>query len=164
MEKKQCPCGSGKAYSACCEPVIKGKARAPTAEALMRARYSAYAAHAVDFIAKSCVRNEGDDEIDLEETRRWSEESKWLGLTIHSAVKGGPSDDDGTVEFSALYERNGLREEHRETARFKKVDGEWLYSEGSVSTATVVRAGPKVGRNEPCPCGSGKKYKHCCGK
>jgi hypothetical protein len=28
---------------------------------------------------------------------------------------------------------------------------------------TVRRAQPKVGRNDPCPCGSGKKYKHCCG-
>ena len=29
---------------------------------------------------------------------------------------------------------------------------------------TVVNEGPKVGRNDPCPCGSGKKYKNCCGK
>ena len=29
---------------------------------------------------------------------------------------------------------------------------------------TVVNQGPKVGRNDPCPCGSGKKYKNCCGK
>ena len=31
-------------------------------------------------------------------------------------------------------------------------------------SVTVVRTGPKVGRNDPCPCGSGKKYKHCCGR
>ena len=29
---------------------------------------------------------------------------------------------------------------------------------------TVRRDMPKVGRNDPCPCGSGKKYKHCCGR
>ncbi|MDR0450192.1 MAG: SEC-C domain-containing protein, partial [Treponema sp.] len=40
----------------------------------------------------------------------------------------------------------------------------WLYESGSVSARTVVRAGPKVGRNDPCPCGSGKKYKHCHGR
>jgi uncharacterized protein YecA (UPF0149 family) len=28
----------------------------------------------------------------------------------------------------------------------------------------TTRASPKIGRNEPCPCGSGKKYKKCCGK
>jgi preprotein translocase subunit SecA len=35
---------------------------------------------------------------------------------------------------------------------------------GSVSSQPVKVAGKKVGRNDPCPCGSGKKYKHCCGK
>ncbi len=34
----------------------------------------------------------------------------------------------------------------------------------SVEKAKPVRTGPKVGRNDPCPCGSGKKYKHCCGR
>ena len=34
----------------------------------------------------------------------------------------------------------------------------------AVEKAKPVRSGPKVGRNDPCPCGSGKKYKHCCGK
>ncbi len=34
----------------------------------------------------------------------------------------------------------------------------------AMEKAKPVRAGPKVGRNDPCPCGSGKKYKHCCGK
>ncbi|HWQ93197.1 MAG TPA: SEC-C metal-binding domain-containing protein, partial [Clostridia bacterium] len=34
----------------------------------------------------------------------------------------------------------------------------------AVEKAKPVRSGPKVGRNDPCPCNSGKKYKHCCGK
>jgi len=34
----------------------------------------------------------------------------------------------------------------------------------AMEKARPVHAGPKVGRNDPCPCGSGKKYKHCCGK
>ncbi len=33
-----------------------------------------------------------------------------------------------------------------------------------VQVQQVVRQVPKVGRNDPCPCGSGKKYKHCCGR
>ena len=37
-----------------------------------------------------------------------------------------------------------------------------LYLEQKKS-GTVVK-GPKIGRNDPCPCGSGKKYKHCCGR
>jgi uncharacterized protein len=34
----------------------------------------------------------------------------------------------------------------------------------ATESATYRRLGPKVGRNDPCPCGSGKKYKQCCGK
>ena len=43
------------------------------------------------------------------------------------------------------------------------VDGNLSEKEGGMNK-TVVNEGPKVGRNDPCPCGSGKKYKNCCGK
>lgn len=43
------------------------------------------------------------------------------------------------------------------------VDGNISEKEGGMNK-TVVNEGPKVGRNDPCPCGSGKKYKNCCGK
>ena len=51
-----------------------------------------------------------------------------------------------------------------EVTSLKKVDGKWMYAEGSLAGTTVVRASRKVGRNDPCPCGSGKKYKQCCGR
>lgn len=164
MDKNICPCGSGLPYLGCCEKIITGKVKATTAEALMRARYSAYVKHEIDFISQSCIRREGENDIDIEETRRWSEESEWLGLKIHGIKQGGISDTEGIVEFSAYYVLKGLKDEHRESAGFKKIDGEWLYAEGQIITTTIVRSGPKVGRNEPCPCGSGKKYKQCCGK
>jgi SEC-C motif-containing protein len=160
---KPCPCGSGLAYGECCEPYITGTAQAPTAEALMRSRYSAYVEHAVDYILNTCIRDGGQD-IDAKQTRTWSENSTWLGLTILSVTKGQQEDTEGSVEFEARYEQNGLKEIHHERGRFKKKDGIWLYEDGTVVPHTVVRSVPKVGRNEPCPCGSGKKYKHCCGK
>jgi SEC-C motif-containing protein len=167
---KNCPCGSGRAYDACCEPYIKGKAKAPTAEALMRSRYSAYAEHEIDYIINTCVHR-GEDDIDYKSTRDWSEQSTWLGLKIISVEKGGPADTEGTVEFEASYEQHGLKDVHHERAKFKREnagsgaingDAAWLYDEGHVIPRTVVRSGPKTGRNDPCPCGSGKKYKHCC--
>ena len=164
MENKLCPCGSGLDYGKCCEPVVTGKVKAQTAEAVMRARYSAYVKHEINFIAASCLREEGDNDIDLEETRRWSEESEWIGLKIHSTSQGGPSDSEGIVDFSATYVRKGMKDEHHEIAGFKKVNGEWLYAEGRMAPTTIVRVGAKVGRNDPCPCGSGKKYKQCCGR
>jgi len=36
-------------------------------------------------------------------------------------------------------------------------------SEGPAGTTKTVIRGPKIGRNDPCPCGSGKKFKKCCG-
>ena len=45
-----CPCGSNKPFAQCCEPYLQGKAIAPTPEALMRSRYSAYAMHQFDYI------------------------------------------------------------------------------------------------------------------
>jgi SEC-C motif-containing protein len=160
---KMCPCGSDRAYSECCKPYITGKSKAPTAEALMRSRYCAYAEHEIDYIINTCVHREKDD-IDYKSTRDWSERSTWLGLKIISTEKGGPADAEGTVEFEASYEQNGLKDIHYENAKFKKQNDEWLYDEGRVTPRTVVRSAPKTGRNEPCPCGSGKKYKHCCGK
>ena len=160
---KKCPCGSGRSYSDCCKPYISGKAKAPTAEALMRSRYSAYAEHEIDYIINSCVQR-GKEDIDYKSTREWSEKSQWLGLEIINCEKGSITDTEGTVEFKAKYEQNGLKEVHHETARFTKKDGAWLYSGGRVTPNTVVRSTPKTGRNDPCPCGSGKKYKFCCGK
>lgn len=160
---KKCPCDSYLVYEECCEPYITGVKNAPTAEALMRSRYSAYVEHAIDYIAETCAQD-GEDKIDLEQTKKWSEKSKWLGLKILSSEKGGLQDTEGTVEFQALYEMDGFRDNHHEKAKFKKHDGRWLYQDGEIVPKTIVRTGPKVGRNESCPCGSGKKYKHCCAR
>jgi SEC-C motif-containing protein len=130
----------------------------------MRSRYSAYAEHAIDYIIETCLREEGRQAIDAKQTRNWSEQSQWLGLRILSVTRGGPEDDDGVVEFEATYERNGLRDVHHEQGQFRRVEGQWFYEDGEVAPKTVVRAGPKIGRNDPCPCGSGKKYKHCHGR
>jgi SEC-C motif-containing protein len=167
---KDCPCGSGRQYSDCCEQYISGKAKAPTAEALMRSRYSAYVEHEIDYIINTCVQKGKDDAayapIDYKSTRDWSEQSTWLGLKIISVEKGAVTDTEGTVEFEASYMRDGLKDVHHEKAKFKKENNtegaQWLYDEGYITPRTIVRTGPKTGRNDPCPCGSGKKYKHCC--
>ncbi len=156
-----CPCGSGREYSACCGPVISGAVPAPTAEALMRSRYTAYVKGEIDHILGTYARADG---ANRKATEDWSRKAVWKGLEIHRVEKGGAGDTEGVVEFSAKFETDGRAEEHRETAYFIKKAGTWLYDSGNVRTETVVRAGPKVGRNDPCPCGSGKKYKHCCGK
>ena len=90
-----CPCGSGKKYAECCEPVIKGTSLAPTAEALMRARYTAYVKHEIDFIIDTCEHAEGINEIDRDATVAWSNDSVWHGLKILRTEKGGTDDTEG---------------------------------------------------------------------
>ena len=154
-----CPCGSGEAYSACCEPYIKGLKKVPGPEELMRARYSAYVNQEIDFIVDTHdpVRLH---RLDSKATEKWAAESEWLGLEIRNVENDGT---EGVVEFIAKFRQEGTDYDHHEVSNFVKKDGSWFFSDGYTPSATVVRDSPKVGRNDPCPCGSGKKYKKCCG-
>ncbi len=154
-----CPCGSGKDLSQCCGPIVDGEVLAPTAEALMRSRYSAYALKKLDHLKNSLIPSD-QAQHDPEGVRQWAESATWLGLTVHSASDDGKT---GSVEFTAAYEVDGARQEHRESAVFKRLDGRWYYAGGKVKGNPTVVKGDKVGRNDPCPCGSGKKFKKCCG-
>jgi SEC-C motif-containing protein len=157
-----CPCGSGLVLDACCGPIIAG-APAATAEALMRSRYSAYVTRGYTHLGNSLSAAQRKD-FSADDAKRWAESSEWLGLTIHRTEQGGPTDELGMVEFSARFKTDGQEHEHREAALFAREDGRWVYT-GQLGGPgkTVRRETPKVGRNDPCPCGSGKKFKKCCG-
>lgn len=159
---ENCPCGSGVAFDACCDAYISGKAVAPTAEALMRSRYAAYAKLGLDYIFDT-THPEARGDYDHKGTKEWAEESEWLGLEIVGTEAGTENDDTGVVEFIAKYRHKGLRRTHHEQALFKKEEGKWYFREG-VGVAPQPIASTKVGRNDPCTCGSGVKYKKCCGK
>ncbi|MBR6732934.1 MAG: YchJ family protein [Kiritimatiellae bacterium] len=159
-----CPCASGKTYGECCGPILGGERKADTAVELMRARYSAYAVGNVEFLYASSGP-EARSEFDEKTTRDWSTSAKWHGLEVLSTVRGGNDDEEGEVAFVARYSANGQQCEHREHSYFKRIDGEWRFIDGTIEkNPTYRREEPKVGRNDPCPCGSGKKYKKCCGK
>ena len=159
-----CPCRSGKTLEECCGPFLNGTAWPSTAEALMRARYSAFATGNVDFIHESHEPASRGD-LDREQTEAWSSRSEWNGFDVLSVDAGGVDDDQGTVEFVAHYAIDGNAHEHHEIATFSKIDDKWYFVDGVVAgQQTFRREGPKVGRNDPCPCGSGKKFKKCCGR
>lgn len=158
----QCPCGLEADFSFCCGPLISGEKKADTPEELMRSRYSAYVKLEMDYLLSTTHPSQRSSH-DPKATRDWAESSEWNGLDIVSTHKGGPVDIEGTVEFIAKYRQKGERREHHELAVFKKVDDTWYFEDGHpVTPKQIVRETPKVGRNEPCPCGSGKKYKKCC--
>jgi SEC-C motif-containing protein len=156
-----CPCGSGNAYSDCCEPMITGARPAETAEQLMRARYSAYVGVNTDFLLAS-THPDHRQGYDHEGTRTWAESAGWQGLEIVDCRKGGKEDAVGEVEFIARYREKGAEREHHESARFRKKNGAWFFTEGTMVKPKPIVSG-KIGRNEPCPCGSGAKFKKCCG-
>jgi len=163
---RECPCGSGLMYGACCEPIIKGKRQAETAEALMRSRYAAYATGEIGHLGTSLQAADRDN-FDPQSAKQWAESAEWKALEIVSAERGGPDDEDGIVEFKARYTANGQEQEqeHHERARFARENGHWVFVEGRViGRDPYRREEPKIGRNEPCGCGSGKKFKKCCAR
>jgi len=159
---ESCPCGSGGAYSECCEPIINGKQPAETAEQLMRARYSAHVKMQMDFIFET-THPEHRQGYDHAGTKAWAEGADWQGLEIVDARNGGLDAAAGEVEFIARYRDKGVLREHHECAQFKRKDGSWYFTDGAMvkSKPLIVT---KIGRNDPCTCGSGLKYKKCCGK
>jgi SEC-C motif-containing protein len=158
-----CPCDSGKDYDACCGPLISGSRPAPTAEALMRSRYSAFATGATDYITHT-LHPDNRDEYDPAATKRWADSSEWLGLKVLNTSGGGTDDTEGSVEFTATFRQKGVVHTHHEVGLFSRLKGVWYYVDGKIITPGTKRnPAPKVGRNDPCPCGSGKKYKKCCG-
>ena len=89
----------------------------------------------------------------------------WDDFQILSTKDGGPDDVTGEVVFKSGFTVNNQPSCMYERSFFRKVDGKWLYEDGEdLQRMTIYRDQPKVGRNDPCPCGSGKKYKKCCGK
>jgi SEC-C motif-containing protein len=159
-----CPCGSGKPLSSCCEPIISGKTAAPTAESLMRARYTSYATGKIDFIEKTHAPESRAD-FDRKASEKWAKESTWNGLQIVATKDGGAEDKTGVVSFVAGFSTGGQNYEHREIATFRKEGATWYFVDGkSPKPETFEKTGPDVGRNDPCHCGSGKKFKKCHGK
>ena len=159
-----CVCGKGPTTEECCGRYVSGKSKPQTAEDLMRSRYAAFALGEIGHIMGT-HHPSTVEEIDRDGVESWSRKADWHGLEILGTEKGGPEDDEGIVEFIARYTINGFKQAHHERAEFKKEKGRWYYVDGKqFTTEPVVRAEPRVGRNDPCPCGSGKKYKKCCGK
>jgi SEC-C motif domain protein len=133
-----CPCGSALHFLQCCEPYLTGATFAPTAEALMRSRYTAYSKGYVDYLIatlypKSRQKNE---RLTLLEN---VQNTQWMRLTIIKTQKGQAQDKRGIVEFVALYQpvpkgllKFGKTNQLHERSRFVKEDGQWFYVDGDI--------------------------------
>ncbi len=153
-----CPCGSEKTYAVCCRPYHQ-QLNAPTAEALMRSRYSAFALGLDEYLIKTRHPSfrDKDSGSDLKDALQ---RQQWVGLTILETLEGSEQDNEGQVRFSAHFIENGRPGVLTENSRFKREQGRWYYVDGE---AQLQSGAVKLGRNEPCWCGSGKKFKKCHG-
>jgi SEC-C motif-containing protein len=157
----KCPCCSGKDYKVCCEPVIQNNS-ATSALTLMRSRFTAYANCQAEYLLNT-THPKTRVESSLSEIESWAKENSWTKLEIINSEKGTTRDSQGTVEFKAHFtDVDGKKQVHHEKSTFLKENGHWFYLEGIANPQKSVVSN-KISRNDPCPCGSGKKFKKCCG-
>lgn len=155
MNQPLCPCGSNLPFEQCCAPLINGQQSAPNAGRLMRSRYTAYATQESEYLYRTWAaikRNENP----IEEIAAFASSCRFIRLEILSTEEHS---DTAFVEFKAHYLVGDLCNTLHERSRFIKEQGEWRYLDGEIDEIPSV----KLGRNDPCPCGSGKKFKRCHG-
>jgi SEC-C motif-containing protein len=129
----------------------------------MRSRYTAYATGAWDHLGTT-LAPEMLPEFNRAEVESSAKGAVALGLEVRALKEGGENDQTGSVEYVAKFKVGGQDYLHHEISQFRRDDGKWLYVDGVVNPKQPPRqVGPKTGRNDPCPCGSGKKFKKCCG-
>lgn len=152
-----CPCGSQKLFTQCCGVYLQGQLSAPTAEKLMRSRYSAYCLKNIDYLLNTehPSRRKPNSRQLISAT---ANSVRWLGLTILTSEAGQKEDEAGMVEFVAVYQDGKSAAQLHERSHFIKEKGKWFYTDGD----RLPPFQPK--KHEPCWCKSGKKFKQCHGK
>ncbi|MBS0369978.1 MAG: hypothetical protein JSS57_12345 [Proteobacteria bacterium] len=121
-----CPCGSQTSYTACCGPYIDGGAVAPTAEALMRSRYTAFTLGNEAYLRATWHPDFLPTDLRLAD----EPPTKWLGLEVKRHQQQDA--EHAIVEFVARYKIGGRAHRLHETSRFVHIDGCWLYTDGDI--------------------------------
>jgi SEC-C motif domain protein len=124
-----CLCGLGINYELCCGRFIETNNNPPTAEELMRSRYSAYVLKKQDYILKTWHPSKRPKNLDLE-----NDTSKYFTLKVLKVLKGLEKDFEGTVEFEAMFEQGGKIYKMRELSSFVKKNRIWFYRDGLCET------------------------------
>jgi SEC-C motif-containing protein len=153
-----CFCGSQKEYDICCGLYLEKEEIPQTPEQLMRSRYTAYCLADIGYI-KQTMKGTPLNTFDVLEAKEWANSVTWLGLKVIQSYM--ETHVVGFVEFEAtILERKQLKIIH-ELSEFHKQGTSWFYVDGLNKRETSTKNKSKVGRNGPCPCGSGRKFKNC---
>jgi SEC-C motif domain protein len=158
QSQSPCPCGTGRTFADCCEPLIRQQRTAATAEQVMRSRFTAHVIRDEAHLHRTYLPTAKQPYVPDDAA---GEAMDWTRLVIHShdhEVKP----DTSHVDFTAYYRDGDQELAMHEKSEFLRVEGVWLFSRPIRQGPAPVKAAVKAGRNDPCPCGSGKKYKQCC--
>lgn len=123
MSLQNCYCGSTKSFDSCCNIYISGIEKAPSALALMKSRYSAYAIHNPDYLLETTHKSERKY-YSRDEILHWATSNQWQKLEIISFT-------ENTVEFKAYFsDENNKDQIHYEFSTFQKENDIWFYVDG----------------------------------
>lgn len=157
-------------YEECCQPLHLGFKVAGSSEALMRSRYSAFVKVLPDYIIDTTVPAQ-QSLLDKAVIKEWAEQTQWAGLQI---IEHNPkvSKRHAQVEFKAYYHDLKPTETslsaHHELSTFVKITPNKMASTQERSEPRWYFLDPttplKVTQKQPCICGSGEKFKRCCGQ
>ena len=149
----RCYCCSSLKYTDCCEPLIKKRQPASSAEALMRSRFSAYCLNDYEYIVAT-YSNAARADLSVRDIAQSAAGTQWFALNVNNTDPASQ-----IVEFTAFFFENNKTGKLHETSEFVLENGEWRYHTGTIHPDT---GSIKIGRNDLCPCLSGKKFKQCC--
>lgn len=119
----------------------------------MRSRYSAYVLSEIDYLKDTTLPSQ-QALLDLQSMKDWSTRSVWLGLEVEQSQLIGGQPEHALVTFTARWHDQAGDHSQHERSAFVQQDGRWYFIDPTVSL--------KAGRNDPCVCGSGQKFKKCC--
>jgi SEC-C motif-containing protein len=149
-----CYCGSGAHFDLCCNKYLSGESAAPSAEALMRSRFSAFCRQNADYLLATLHIDKRAKESKKALLRSFGS-TEWRSLRVIRSQQGRGGQRQGEVEFAAFYVDGDSSGQLHERSRFLFEDGQWFYIDGDMLPPI------SLARNETCWCGSGRKIKKC---
>lgn len=157
-----CPCGLPASIEDCCGRFLSREHHPRTAVELMRSRYTAFVVGDIPYLTETASGPAA--EVREEDLASWAQQREWLDLEVLETHAGGPADDQGVVVFRARFKDPNVQV-HEERSSFIKRDGRWYFTKGEWNHANQPATTARTqSRNDPCACGSGRKFKKCCGK
>lgn len=126
-----CPCCSSKNYGDCCNLFLGSSISAPTAEQLMRSRYTAFALEKALYLVET-HHPQAREPDELKALKKSFKGMVWTGLEIVATQAGAETDSEGEVEFIAYFKSSGKKGQLHERSRFRQENGQWFYADGAI--------------------------------